>query len=223
MSTCDQEQLILRRPDIIDRTGELFREMSLDAELRERFVKNPSEVLCAYTGATPLPPQVASASNQLLYAVFTNPDLLEWLRRYAQERRGRPLSETEFMADFGRAVIEHGGDHAILALLREVREIGRLSGPDGETFITSSAIIASGVITRTDVRVEGEAHATQSFTHSSEFSTGGPPTEARHRDAGIYGSPYVRVTIDSLIRYAAELRERGSVLDKGRAGDTHAD
>ncbi|MGP9022636.1 hypothetical protein ACT1U9_30050 [Streptomyces sp. BR1] len=233
MSADVREPLILHRPGITDRVDELFKAMSIDAELRERFVKDPAQVLATYTEGVQLPPQEASATNQLVYAVLSNRPLLEWLQKYAQEHQGEPPSRRTFGVDFSRAVVDHGGDHAILKLIRNSATPRNSPGRADETFITSSSIFASGFAFPTDHQAEG-LHQIQSFQHSSEFDhTGGPsteghPTEVRTREnsaaAGIYGSPYVRVTIDALVRHATELREAGVLgTTPVQGGSEHAD
>jgi hypothetical protein len=96
--------------------------MSTDFLLREQFVTDPSQVLSEYVRGARLAPEQASVANQLLYAVLATPRLLAWLRAYSLRNRGRPISRERFAADFGRAVVEHGGSHVVLALMRGAAE-----------------------------------------------------------------------------------------------------
>jgi hypothetical protein len=68
----EREPLILRRAGTATRINALFKRMATDVELRERFIKDPAQVLTEYVESKPLPPQQASVTNQLLYSVLSN-------------------------------------------------------------------------------------------------------------------------------------------------------
>jgi hypothetical protein len=166
MSSDEREPLILRRRDISGRIEEIFEIMNTDAELREQFVTDPAQVLSTYVKGAELPPQQASAANQLVYSVMSNPRLLDWFSSYAQEHAGEAPSRHQFMTDFSQAVIEHGGDHVVLSLIRGSLSQGAPGPGIAATpgiFITSSPLIASGFLVKTDQRAQTDSHATQSF------------------------------------------------------------
>ena len=112
------EPLILRRAAVARRFDALFKAMSTDFLLREQFITDPAQIASEYVYGANLPPQKASVSNQLLYSVMSNQKLIGWLRDYAVKRSGNPPSRNEFASDFGRAVVDHGGHHVVLALIR---------------------------------------------------------------------------------------------------------
>ncbi|MFI8232752.1 hypothetical protein ACIGDI_28385 [Streptomyces sp. NPDC085900] len=213
MSTDISEPLILRRRGITDRIDGLFEAISRDAALRERFVKNPAQVLSEHVDGVSLPEQEASATNQLVYAVLSNQPLREWLQSYAEQRQGAPPSRSAFMDDFTQAVLEHGGDHAILEFIRNSATPHSPREITGDHFITSGTIFVDGFAFSAHSSNNATFHAIQSFQHSSEFDhTGGTSVEveqaSKHyadREGGVYGSGCVRVAIDALVRYATEL------------------
>ena len=112
------EPLIQRRAAMARRVDALFRAMSTDYLLREQFVTDPTQIMSEYVNSARMPPQTASVGNQLLYAVMSNRGLLGWLRDYSIKHHGQPPSRHRFIRDFGRAVVEHGGHHVVLALVR---------------------------------------------------------------------------------------------------------
>jgi hypothetical protein len=96
--------------------------MSTDYLLREQFVTNPAQVMSEYLHGKALAPEQASVASQLIYSVMSNRALLGWLREYAISHRGRIPPKDRVAADFGRAVVQHGGDHVALALMRASAE-----------------------------------------------------------------------------------------------------
>jgi len=80
----------LRHLAVARRLDALFRAMSTDYLLREQFVTDPADIAAEYVyGARPSP-QRASIINQLVYSVMANGKLLDWLREYTIQFRGRP-------------------------------------------------------------------------------------------------------------------------------------
>ena len=104
------------------RTDVLFRAMSTDSLLREQFVTDPSQVLSEYVYGSRLPADTASVRNQLLYAVMSNHRLLGWLESYSTQHNGRLPGADNFVKDFGSAVVQYGGHHIVLALIRASTE-----------------------------------------------------------------------------------------------------
>jgi hypothetical protein len=49
---------------------------------------------------------------------MSNRLLLGWLRDYSIKNRANVPTRSRFLSDFGRAVVEQGGQHVVLALLR---------------------------------------------------------------------------------------------------------
>jgi hypothetical protein len=100
----------------------LFRAMSTDFLLREQFVTDPSQVVSEYVYGSRLPAETASIRNQLLYAVMSNHRLLGWLESYATQNNRRLPGADKFVKDFGNAVVQYGGHHIVLALIRASTE-----------------------------------------------------------------------------------------------------
>jgi len=121
-----REPLIQRRAAITRRFDALFKAMSTDFLLREQFVTDPAQITSEYVYSTRMPPRRASIINQLLYSVFSNGSLLRFLRDYSISHRQHPPSRHEFIRDFVRAVVEHGGQHVVLALIRSSIENERV-------------------------------------------------------------------------------------------------
>src|SRR5260370_35903001 len=96
------EPPLLRRAAIARRVDALFKAMSTDFLLREQFVTDPAQVLSEYVEGAKLPPQKASVSNHLLYAMLANRSLLEWLADYAITHRNGPPSRQQVSMGFGR-------------------------------------------------------------------------------------------------------------------------
>jgi hypothetical protein len=175
----EREPLILRRAGITRRVNALFKAMSTDFLLREQFVTDPAQVLHKYVEGSELPPQTASVTNQLLYSVLSNRKLLDWLKDYAIKHRGRQPARQEFMNDFGRAVVDYGGDHVVLSLIRSsIEQEGLMAfGPLQAFAITHSSFIASGFLVSTDQRT-GLAQDQRNVSSFQNNSSAAPPATA---------------------------------------------
>jgi hypothetical protein len=98
------------------RAKALFQALSGDFLLREQFVTDPAGILTEYVHGKALEPESATAANQLLYAVVSNPEMFTWLRQQAGRGGGGGSSSRAMAADFAGAVQRHG-DRAIVASL----------------------------------------------------------------------------------------------------------
>jgi hypothetical protein len=148
--------------------------MAQDYLLREQFVTDPAQVLAEYVDGGQLPEQRSSVSNQLVYALLSNRRLLRWLSDYAGENRHRTPSRNEFMTAFGHAVVEHGGDHVVLALIRSGIESASpfaTIGVEQAMLFTSSPIFASGFLVPTDHRTINAARNTSASPSKRWCST----------------------------------------------------
>jgi hypothetical protein len=175
-----RKPLVLHAAAITRRSEALFKAMAHDYLLREQFITDPATVLADYAGGMNLPPQRASVSNQLVYAILANRKMRNWLRNYAAEHQQQTPSRSEFMTAFGHAVIAHGDDHAVIALIRACidRESPfALGGIDQAMLFTSSPVFASGFLVPTDHRTTNDSNSTQNFEHSSATIGTGPGTE----------------------------------------------
>jgi hypothetical protein len=216
------------------RVDALFKAMATDFLLREQFITDPAQVLCEYTHGKNLSPQTASVTNQLLYAVMANRGLLGWLRGYALKHHQSPPPNQKFIGDFGRAVVQHRGQHVVLALLRSSTEPEGRIAFDAAMLPVIFTIFARGIggvfaegtemSTGTDFGTERSgtemstgraAEARRIFAAGTEMSTGtdfGTERSGTEVSARLFNSSYVAVTLEALAEYAMQLRETG-VLD----------
>jgi hypothetical protein len=121
-----------RRAATVRRVDALFQGMSTDYLLREQFVTNPAQVLADYLHGTQLPPEQASVTNQLIYAVLADRDMLSWLHDYANQRRGAVPTGGEFLGDFSRAIVERGAGRVVTALVRAAGTEHAVAGLDAD-------------------------------------------------------------------------------------------
>jgi hypothetical protein len=92
--------------------------MATDYLLREQFVTNPTQILSEYVLGKPASPERATVTNQLIYAVMVNRQLVSWIRDYAVRHRMHPPPLNRALGDFGQAVVELGARRVVLALMR---------------------------------------------------------------------------------------------------------
>jgi hypothetical protein len=165
-----REPVMLRSAAIARRVDALFRAMSTDFLLREQFVTDPVQITSEYVYGTRMPTQKASVTNQLVYSVMANQGLLGWLRDYSIKHRGQPPSKQKFISDFGRAVVDHGGYHVVLALLR-----GSVQKEDVFGFDEALLPVIFGIFTPSRILAEGTEMSTG--TGGTQMSTGTGGTE----------------------------------------------
>jgi hypothetical protein len=197
-----QRQLsALDAPAITRRTDALFRAMSADYLLREQFVTDPSQVLSEYVRGTRLPPEAASIRNQLIYAIMSNERMLRWMDGYATQYRGRFPGAEKFVRDFGQAVVDQGGHHIVLALIRASAEkegafdLEEALLPIIFAFLNRGGVFASGteMSTGTDFGTErsGTEKSGSIFASGTEMSTGtdfGTERSGTEKSGGILGA-----------------------------------
>ncbi len=105
------------------RVSALFRAIGSDYLFREQFVTDPAQILVEYLHGTPLKRGQADAANQLVFAMLSNPGLLEWLSTYDQQRADD--SDEQFTQDLAEALAKHGDAQVQLAVMRGRRPEGR--------------------------------------------------------------------------------------------------
>jgi hypothetical protein len=207
LSKVAREPLNLQRATTTRRVDALFRAMSTDFLLREQFVTDPAQVLAEYVRGASLPPEAASVTNQLLYAVMSNRGLLDWLRDYSLEHRGQPPARSKILIDFSRALVERGGHHVAIALIRSSLEQEPVLGFFDETFVQilfqDSGIFSDAA--QTGGQEGGPGHDTGG-------SDGGTTSSGSTQKSGygLFGSKYV-LTLDALNQYSIHLRDLGAL------------
>ena len=223
MTITDQSPT-LRRANTVRRTDALFQAMSQDYLLRQQFITNPVSVLWEYVYGTPIPAARALASNQLIYAVLADRDLLSWLHVYASDHRGNVPPGHTFLTDFSRAIVDYGGHLAVMAFIRSSVEGNSLVEFDADLlhfFINLGVLVAgaeaeaadhdTAVEDGTDVRYPATC---TDITWKTWLITR-PSIEADERfsadQPGEFAPRYVMVTLDELAVYAAALRRSGAL------------
>src|SRR4051812_10349591 len=78
------------------RARALSQALSSDFLLREQFVTDPAGILSEYVDGKPMPLDDAAAANQLLYALVSKPEMLNWMRQYADDLQGKTPTDREF-------------------------------------------------------------------------------------------------------------------------------
>jgi hypothetical protein len=187
------------------RVKALFKAMSADFLLREQFVTDPAQILAEYVGGESLPPEIAAAANQLLYAVLSNPGLLKWVREYAIARRGAPVSGDTFARDFSRAVAHHADEEVLLGLIRGASE--------SRDFFTAQSSLLRAIITALGDSAGSVFAGTEMSPGPSgtEHSGTGGGTERTPETFGRTGEVDVQVTLDALVQYAYQVRRSGAL------------
>lgn len=217
----ESRPLILRNDKMLGGVGALFAAMKARPALQAEFIENPSATLYTHVTGETLPAQRASVSNQLLFSILGNEKVMAWLRGYSAGRRDDPPDRETFMRDFSQAIVTHGGDSAVLSLIRAtlIREVPLGLGEDAAFLISSSAVVASGVVASTDQKQsQGAAQdqrSSQNFAQSTRQDTPVTTTQNFDFDSDIYASLQVRATVEALVAHAAVLHENGRLKELG--------
>jgi hypothetical protein len=136
------------------RSKALFQALSNDFLLREQFVTDPATILCEYVHGKALERAIADGANQLLYAVFSTPAMLNWLRERASASNLDTSTDRAFAADLANAMGRHGDDIVASALLRMGASEGAAVSPALELLRSVGAMLGPGG------RVSGGTEAT---------------------------------------------------------------
>src|SRR5215831_3509389 len=138
------------------RVNALFRALASDYLLREQFVTDPAQILTEYVSGSRLEPDAAAAANQLVYAVVSNPRLLQWLATYGGEHTEVPTDE---------ALARDGDEQTILAVMRAAN--------DTQALFSVQADVLRGLINALGSRRGGSVFAgTEMSSPGTEISPG---------------------------------------------------
>ncbi|MEV6693690.1 hypothetical protein AB0M35_19690 [Micromonospora sp. NPDC051196] len=225
-----REPLVLRYEPVTGPVSNLFVELQQDAELQRLFVQNPAAVISRVQGRE-LPPQQVSEANEVLFEILGNQALLTWLQEYMAEERTLPLSRTQFIDDFGRALLTHGGDSPAAARVRDAILAGEqvTLGDSPHSFITHSEVIGSHLLFSTDQQSHSHSHTAQSVsadghpnllsdlrstTNFEQHSQTTSPATSRGSgqdpiDQTLVSPEFIRGTVDALVRHAIDVRNAG--------------
>lgn len=222
MTRTDQSP-ILRRSATVRRADALFQAMSQDFLLRQQFITNPVSILSEYLYGMPIASERALASNQLIYAVLSDRELLAWLHLYASDHRDHVPSGRRFLDDLAHAIVDHGGHCAVVALMRSSIEGNSLINFDEDllhfffnlgVFVTGSEA-AAGHEASSEEDIEASYPSTCTAITWKTWLITRPAEEVDERfsanQPNDFGPRYVMVTLDELAIYAAELRRSGAL------------
>jgi hypothetical protein len=225
MTLTDQSPT-LRRANAVRRTDALFQAMSQDYLLRQQFITNPVSVLSEYVYGTPIPAERAAASNQLIYAVLAERDLLSWLHVYASDHRNDVPSGRKFLTDISSAIVDYGGRHAVMALIRSSVEGNSLVEFDEDLlhYFFNLGVLVAGAEEQAaaDTEAADDAEgldvrypATCTAITWKTWLITRPSMEVDERfsanQLSEFAPRYVMVTLDELAGYAAALRRSGAL------------
>jgi len=104
-----------------------MRALSTDFLLREQFVTDPAGMFGDYVGGKALSPEATSASNHLLYAIVSNPQMLGWVQNLADGGADSDLSDASIARSLVTAVSKSGDEAVVSSLIK--------FGSSGETSI----------------------------------------------------------------------------------------
>jgi len=222
-----RESPILKRANTVRRVDALFQAMSQDYLLRQQFITNPISVLSEYVYGTPIPAERAAPSNQLIYSVLAERDLLSWLHVYASDHRGAVPTGRQFLADFSRAVVDHGGVLPVTALIRSSVDGNSLVEFDEDLlhfFFNLGVLVEAAQAADEpepdddegdDERLHIQYPTTCTKIVWQTYLITKPAMEFDERfsasQASQFAPRYVMVTLDELAVYAGALRRNGAL------------
>ena len=151
------------------RVDALFRALGSDYLFREQFVTDPAQILTEYVRGRPLERDEADAANQLVFAMVSNPGMLEWMSSYG--RAGKGQSDEEFAGDLARALARHGDEQVQLAVLRAAGESADLLTI--QTGVLRGLIAALARAGRPVFGTEASSPGTEVSSPGTEISTPG--------------------------------------------------
>ncbi|HEX8096218.1 hypothetical protein [Jatrophihabitans sp.] len=225
------------------RSKALLQTLSTDFLLREQFVTDPagmhSEYVHRKTGST----AARDTANQLIYAIVSNPGMLEWLQSRATASESGSLSNAELADELAEA-IGRNGDPAIVAslikagaskqasvgvaldLLRAIVVAGREVGRAGTEFTPGTGTQFTPGTGTQSTPARGTEFTPGAGTQSTpasgtEFTPGTgtqftPGTGTQFTPGGItdrWGE--LQVVLQSLVDYATQLRRAGALNHTG--------
>jgi hypothetical protein len=191
----------------------LFRAMSTDFLLREQFVTDPAQVFSEYVHRTRVPADKASVSNQFIYSVMASPGLMHWASEYSA-RHGRDFPPiNRFAEDFSRAVVQEGGWHVVVALLRSTiaghdvfsSQNGLLQILFPGWWVSDDGAGGGGEAPKTG-GAEGGPGGTAKPTGTGTEQSGTGTEHSLGTDHG-----YIQVTIQALVQFSTRLLRVGAL------------
>lgn len=172
------------------RTNAILRAMAGDALLREQFATDPLQIFSTYVSADQVSVSKVEAANQLVFAVFSSPQMRRWLADYSLRLGGRTPSRPLFARQFANAAAASRDSLVALALVR--------SAAAGEGHFELQADFFRAVLAAMAMGRAGTAAS------GTEMSPGATATEMSPGALSLAGS--VASEITSASGFAGELR-----------------
>ena len=182
------------------RVNAMLRAMSGDYLLREQFATDPMQVYCDYVTRDQVPGQKLDATNQLVFSVFSSPQLRRWMGDYSGRLGGRTPSRHLFARQFASAAAASRDPLVTLALVR--------GAATGEGHFELLADFFRALLTA--MGRGGQASGTEMSpgVTATEMSPGATGTEMSPGALGLAGR--IASEIASATRFAVELRRLAS-------------
>jgi hypothetical protein len=179
------------------RTHAMLRAMSGDILLREQFATDPMQVYCDYVAPGRVSGEQMEAANQLVFSVFSSPQLRRWMGDYSRRLRGHAPSRHLFAKQFAHAAAASRDPLVALALVR-----GAAAGEGkfelmADFFRAVLAAMGKGTLAETGTEMSPGVTAT-------EMSPGATGTEMSPGALSLAGR--VAAEVASAARVAIELR-----------------
>ena len=179
------------------RTHAMLRAMSGDYLLREQFATDPMQVYCDYVAPDTESGQKVDAANQLVFAVFSSPQLRHWMGDYARRLGGRMPSRDLFARQFVRAAAASRDPLVTLALVRGAATDDERFELLADFFRAVLTVMGRGGFVASGTEMSPGATAT-------EMSPGATGTEMSPSEFSLVGR--VAAEIASAARFVLELR-----------------
>ncbi|MDV5142808.1 hypothetical protein R1T08_00310 [Streptomyces sp. SBC-4] len=219
-----QRSTMMARAANVRRIDALFQAMETDFLLREQFITGPSRILTEYLDVPPVTAEQAACTDRLVYAVFANAKLLQWLQDYVHDHTDRVPTGPEFLADFCEATVGNRGQDIVAALLEGCVTGTGIHGLTEDLLHYFVNLHAAHTLCGDENGRHGGAQAESpegvgieprgitpltSITWTTWIRT--TQAEEAHAFGSDFAPPYTTVTLDGLARYAVELRARGAL------------
>jgi hypothetical protein len=192
--------LVLKREDIKRHTEALFAKLEGDADMRKRFIQDPTGHVAADILSHQLPPQRQSDANRVLFAMLANDGFRQWLDEYESVRNGKQVTQEQFAGDFAAAVVKFGDSDLLRALFKHAADGFGVPGINAEQLVTGPE---KSVIT---------APATPSTSDRTAHSSSNA-NALQFGDITRVDPAFMRAVIGQMIEHAKALQAQGRLAD----------
>lgn len=195
--------LVLKREDIKRHTEALFAKLENDADMRQRFIQDPTGHLASEIVRQELPPQQLSDANRVLFAMLANDRFRQWLDDYKSVRDGKPVTREQFAIDFAKAAAEFGDSDLLRALFKHAGDGFGIPGINAQQLVIGP---------EKSIATPAATPSTSNQTaHSSSNANAFQPGDI----AGI-DPAFMRAIVGQMIEHAKTLQVAGQLADVDR-------